>query len=116
MRPCLTSLIVAALLSSLLLLPACDRGDTTDAVVQPPASTGSAEETATDGQPTMDTRQLVLDRCTSCHDVTRIKEAQYDMAGWEATVDRMRKTGARVDDAEAAEIVGFLAAGGASQL
>lgn len=61
-------------------------------------------------------QELVLDRCTACHSLDRIKAAQHDRAGWEATVARMRQGGARLTDAEAEEIVQFLSAGGGSQL
>jgi len=60
---------------------------------------------------------LVSDRCTRCHPVDRIKSANHDAAGWEATVTRMRNAhGARLSDTEAQEVIEFLAGGGASQL
>ncbi len=61
--------------------------------------------------------EIVQSQCTRCHGVERIQAAQYDKAGWAATVTRMRNThGAQLTDAQAAAVIDFLAGGGASQL
>jgi hypothetical protein len=60
---------------------------------------------------------LIKDRCTRCHTVDRIKEADYDAVGWRATVVRMRDLkGAQVSEAEVQQIVDFLVGGGSSKL
>ncbi|MBA4369983.1 MAG: hypothetical protein C0418_00180 [Coriobacteriaceae bacterium] len=85
----LSGLAVAALLGG------CAEAD-------PPASTGA---------------EIVRTRCTRCHSTERIKAgAARDRAYWETTVDRMRGNGARIDDAQRATLVEFLASGGAAGL
>jgi cytochrome c5 len=59
---------------------------------------------------------IVSERCTRCHPVDRIKAAQHDAAAWTATVTRMRGKGAQLSDAEAQQVIDFLAGGGAAGL
>lgn len=59
---------------------------------------------------------LVAARCTRCHNVSRIKAAEHDAAGWTSTITRMRGKGARLDDSEEKAVIEFLAGGGASKL
>jgi hypothetical protein len=59
---------------------------------------------------------LVHERCVRCHPVQRIKDARHDNAHWEATIARMRRRGAKVDDTEAAAIIKFLTNGGGAGL
>lgn len=98
MRPRAASLIAAALLAT-LALPACSSG-----------ADGTGSETPGDAA------ALIRERCTVCHDTSRIEQARKDAAGWRSTVERMRGKGARVSDAEASAIAEFLAGGGASKL
>lgn len=111
-------ILTASLLATVLALPACT--GTSAPVETPPADAGGgvtgSEETTGAGGGALDARALILERCTGCHDIARIKETTYDKAGWEASVQRMRDKGAKIDDAEAAAIVDYLAAGGASDL
>jgi len=106
-----SSIVVAALLIAVSALPACssasDGGDT---------SGGGAPGNGGSGSGATDAKALILDRCTLCHDVSRIKSAQHDAAGWQSTVERMRGKGAKVDATEASAIVDFLAGGGGSDL
>lgn len=64
----------------------------------PPAATGQVDAAA-----------LIAERCTRCHTTERIDLAEHDRAGWQATVDRMVARGARLDEAEKAAVVDFLA-------
>ena len=66
---------------------------------------GTADEGMSDGE------QLVQERCTVCHDLTRVEEADYDQAGWEASVDRMIQNGANLTPEERDVVVEYLAAG-----
>ena len=66
---------------------------------------GAADEGMSDGE------ALVQERCTVCHDLTRVEEADYDRAGWEASVDRMIQNGANLTPEERDAIVDFLSAG-----
>jgi cytochrome c5 len=67
---------------------------------------GTADEGMSSGE------QLVQERCTVCHDLTRVEAADYDRAGWEASVDRMIQNGAQLTPEERDAVVDFLAAGG----
>lgn len=97
-----------------LALPGCSGASTqSDGAGDTGASTPSPDASA---GATAEGKRLVLERCTRCHDVTRIKQANKDEGEWRATVARMRENGAEVDDSEAETIVRFLAGGGAKQL
>lgn len=56
-------------------------------------------------------RSLVHNRCTVCHNLTRVKAhiGKNDRKAWDDTVSRMQKNGARVTDAEKQIIVDYLA-------
>lgn len=56
-------------------------------------------------------RALVQNRCTVCHNLTRVREhiGRNDRKAWDDYVSRMQKNGARVTDAEKQVIVDFLA-------
>jgi hypothetical protein len=75
------------------------------AAAAPPASPAGATPT-----------QIVSTQCTRCHAVDRIKAASHDAAGWQATVTRMRGKGAALTDAQAQQVIDFLAGGGAAGL
>jgi cytochrome c5 len=66
---------------------------------------GTADEGMSEGE------QLVQERCTGCHDLTRVEAADYDQAGWEANVDRMIQNGASLTPEERDVVVEYLAAG-----
>lgn len=59
---------------------------------------------------------IVAEVCTQCHPVDRIKAASHDAAAWKVTIDRMRGKGATLSDAQAQQVIDFLAGGGASKL
>jgi cytochrome c5 len=54
-------------------------------------------------------KTLLEARCSVCHDLERVYKKKDDAEGWDKTVDRMRKKGARLDDAERAAVVSYLA-------
>jgi cytochrome c5 len=54
-------------------------------------------------------KTLLEARCTVCHDLERVHKKKDDTEGWAKTVDRMRAKGARLDDAERAAVVSYLA-------
>ncbi len=71
---------------------------------------GGDGESADDSVSTsLDGDALVRMRCTVCHSRERINNATKDRAGWEATVDRMIGYGARLNDAERAAVIEYLA-------
>ena len=79
------------------------------------AACGGKEESETNPPPVpssetavQDGAALVQTLCTTCHTTERIDEARHDRAGWEQTVDRMIKTGARLTDAQRKVVVDYL--------
>lgn len=60
--------------------------------------------------------EIASQRCTKCHTIDRIKTATHDPAAWKVTIDAMRSKGAALTDAQAQQVISFLAAGGASGL
>jgi cytochrome c5 len=57
--------------------------------------------------------ELVKSKCTLCHSMDRINQANKDRAAWAETVERMRTAGAVLTDAEASQVVEYLAKSGA---
>ena len=53
-------------------------------------------------------RALVLEKCTVCHDTSRIRSTYRDEQAWTDLVDNMISRGANVTPEEAKEIVAYL--------
>jgi cytochrome c5 len=53
-------------------------------------------------------RELVLEKCTVCHDTARIRSTYRDEDAWAALVDNMISRGADVTPEEAKKIVAYL--------
>jgi hypothetical protein len=53
--------------------------------------------------------QLIVSRCTKCHDRSRIDAASHDAEGWARTIDRMIGKGARLTADERAALIEHLA-------
>lgn len=65
---------------------------------------------ATEQKSTVAKPETLLDtRCAECHALSRVTEAKKDRAGWEATVERMVRNGARLSEEEKAVLVDYLA-------
>lgn len=61
-------------------------------------------------EPTLDAGRLLIEsKCTLCHALDRVKTADHDEAGWQATVARMRSKGAVLTDEETQSILDYLA-------
>lgn len=54
-------------------------------------------------------RNIVLGRCTICHDETYLPQQRLDAAGWEKTITKMQTFGAPVTKEEAPVIAAYLA-------
>lgn len=93
--------ITLILLGLSLSIAAC--GGKEDSETSPPP-VPSSESAVQDGT------ALVQALCTVCHTTERIDAARHDRAGWEQSVDRMIKTGARLTDAQRKGVVDYLAA------
>ena len=59
--------------------------------------------------PALDGQALVQERCTKCHDLGRITQAQKTQAEWQATVQRMVGKGASLSAAEQEAVIQYLA-------
>ncbi len=96
---------IFGLLIFTLLLAACSTPPPTQ---QAPAATeapgGPAQPASMDG-PT-----LLGERCTVCHDLARVEAKKGSADDWTATVERMLGKGARLNDAEKAFLIDYLAA------
>ena len=91
--------ITLILLGLSLSIAACGGKEDSETSPPPvPASEGAVQDGAA----------LVQTLCTVCHTTERIDEARHDRAGWEQTVDRMIKTGARLTDAQRKVVVDYL--------
>ncbi len=53
--------------------------------------------------------QLVQDRCTACHGLDLVKEAQKTRDEWNLTISRMVGKGTRLNEDEQATLVEYLA-------
>jgi len=59
-----------------------------------------------EGAPEMD---VVMVRCRICHAPEYLTQQRLTEAAWKKTIDKMRKFGAVIDDADAARLVKFAA-------
>lgn len=87
----LGSLIVLSVVAA-TALTGC--GDASEA---PPAEPGGG-----DGETLLD------ERCTECHALDRVRQAEKDREGWESTVARMVNLGARLDEGERTVLIDYL--------
>jgi len=84
--------------------------DPDSAVVTPvPTPTPPPAPPAQPAVATLDGKKLVAQRCTVCHNQTRINKAKSGRAKWEATVSRMIGHGAKLDPTEREAIIDYLA-------
>jgi cytochrome c5 len=68
---------------------------------QPTSPSGSA--------PAADGAALVSSRCTTCHNLDRVKQAKKTSAQWKETVTRMVGKGAKLSADEQAAVADYLA-------
>ena len=59
--------------------------------------------------------ELVKSKCTMCHSLDRVTQANKDRSSWDQTVARMRSKGAVMTDAEASQIAEYLSQPGATK-
>lgn len=83
----------------------------------PPATTEQGGTTTDQGGTTpsdetegvgLSGQALVEARCTVCHSLDRVNDARLDRSGWDATVGRMIRNGAKITDQEKSAIVDYL--------
>ncbi len=63
------------------------------------------------GQGSPEAKALVQNRCTVCHNLTRVRNhiGKNDRNAWDAYVTRMQKNGAQITEPEKQAIVDYLA-------
>jgi cytochrome c5 len=54
-------------------------------------------------------KDIVLNVCTQCHDLKRIKNGRRSPEEWKETLDAMRNEGAMLSDTDYATVLGYLA-------
>ena len=87
---------------------ACGSTETPESETSTPAA--ETEETATtpgDADPDPD-EALVESTCSLCHSTDRVWAAEYDRAGWETTISRMKNHGLVISDEDYETIVAYL--------
>ncbi len=102
------SVLVCIMLSAAVVLAGCS---STPAPVSESAGSGqgAAEQPASEGADAADPGATLVDqKCSMCHTLDRVRSAQYDKAGWTATVERMQKNGLVVTDEEKTAIIEYL--------
>jgi hypothetical protein len=70
---------------------------------------GTSPGAGSDSTPALDGQALVQERCTQCHDLTRVERAKKTQQEWQATVERMIEHGAQLTPAEQEAVVKYLA-------
>jgi cytochrome c5 len=112
-------IVTLVLVTVALIIVACGGSTAT-----PPPTNPAPVATAPAAQPTAkpgvapypvvpavkDGQALMNERCTVCHDATRITSLKQTRAGWETTVTKWRSKGAVLTDQEANVLIDYLAA------
>jgi len=60
--------------------------------------------------PLADGKKLYEQTCASCHTLERSLAKQADKAGWEGTIKKMIANGAKLDESQSGQILGYLTA------
>ncbi len=82
----------------------------TKTVVEYLAATYGKEEAPPEEEAALEGVALLEERCTVCHTLGRVQNAQKTAEEWQATVDRMKGMGAQLNDQETTALVEYLAA------
>jgi hypothetical protein len=111
------TLILLTLILSLLLIVGvvgCSSETDPETDTSEPAATETESEDAATDESTPETGEedpdmaLVESKCSMCHTTERVYSADYDRAGWETTIDRMKSNGLVITDEEYEQIVAYL--------
>jgi outer membrane biosynthesis protein TonB len=81
--------------------------------VEQPTATPEPEEATATPEPTAEPaapqgQVLLEERCTECHTLSRVENAQKSRQEWATTVDRMIGYGAQISDSERAVLLDYL--------
>lgn len=82
------------------------------AAATPPANGSQKDDPPSTSTPLVEGegRDIVLKKCTACHDLERVPARRRDRGGWEELVDNMRSRGAEMTAEEQEAIVAYLTA------
>ena len=75
------------------------------------AACGAAQKEAAPaaGAAALDGKALAEERCTKCHEYSRVEAAKKSLDGWTSNVTRMVGHGAELNEAEQQAVVDYLA-------
>ena len=97
---------------SLLLLAACGDHSPQQPTPPPPPPAAPAfdrDDLLAGKLPEGPEADLINAQCRICHSIEYLTQQRLGEPGWKKTIDKMRKFGAMLDDAQAATIVSFAA-------
>ena len=63
---------------------------------------------APDTSADVDGKALTEERCTVCHGITNVENANKSAEGWTSNVERMIGKGAKLNDVEKAAVIAYL--------
>ncbi len=72
------------------------------------AACGAQEAEPGSSEVTLDGKALAEERCSACHDYSRVEAAKKTAEEWKATVEHMVAKGAQLDEAEQAAVIEYL--------
>ena len=102
------ALVAVGLLMALSMLGCAGGSEPTEPAVTPPAETAEPPANGAAGGTTLNAEELVNTKCSMCHTLDRVNNADYDAAKWTTTVERMQRNGLVVSDEEKALIIEYL--------
>ncbi len=98
-------LLLAVFIIVSVLAAGCGQ-PTAPSATEAPKAPGAATQPAT----APEGAALLQQRCTGCHNLTRVESAQKTADQWKATVDRMVGKGAQLTPGEENVLISYLAA------
>jgi beta-lactamase regulating signal transducer with metallopeptidase domain len=72
------------------------------------SKSGNTQAVSTSPTVSSEGQQLLEQRCTVCHDLTRVKGTRKTKDNWQITVDRMVGKGARLNAEERTKVIDYL--------
>jgi predicted secreted protein len=73
-------------------------------------SLAAAPALCAEPSPLAEGKALFESKCVTCHPLQRALAVQADRTGWEGRIKRMIANGAKIDEAQSGQIVGYLTA------
>jgi cytochrome c5 len=103
--------MIAAFLVLLLgvLIAACGQTQPESTAVPTQAGEATVAPTQIQAPPALDGQTLLEERCTRCHDLSRVEQARKTADEWRTTVERMVGKGANLTPQEQEALIQYLA-------